>query len=203
MDIALVFVLTSIYKIAESAGLIEYVTGLPKKAADALLEKFVQDKAAESQFLKEFFTPPVEKAFRAALSGVAPDNEILKQRFLCAVLTAPAIIQALDALEKGQVPQRSMLEPVFQIVLPARDAAQMVDRFVDTLYAELSKDQEHVNQVVLRISERMGGQDQLLREIRDIVKTNTASPSSTRHFFLPRFRTEIIELSPFLVRNAM
>jgi len=167
MENELAFSLMSIYTLANASGLIDYIKKLPEKTADAAYEKLVQDG-----LLPQLFPPQLEKACKKALQGIAPfDHDTFRYTLILSLITEPEIIRALEAIERGQLPQRQLLVPAFQKVFPGENALRYVNLFMENFYNELKSDEETVHLVMLVFAEKMASQQALLEEIRDALKS--------------------------------
>ncbi len=64
MDLATAAILTSIYKLAEQVGAVDYIKKLPEKTVDTLYQRLLQDTVFEQNYLNKLFRPPGRKAVR-------------------------------------------------------------------------------------------------------------------------------------------
>ncbi len=177
MDFVVPIFLKALFEAAKKAGVLE----LAQKTGDALYEKFVQDKLAEDTFLRRLFESKPDKLVEAALEFVAAQYAVRRSHFMLRVLADPAIVAAMENLDSGELPTRSLLVPVFQRLLPGADAAVAADRFVEKLYAGISREQEMVNHALLLLSEKERERHQtlvlMLQDIAQKLQQPQAAPA--------------------------
>ncbi|MDZ7292554.1 MAG: CHAT domain-containing protein [candidate division KSB1 bacterium] len=191
MDFVVPIFLKSLFEAAKKAGLLD----LAQKTGEALYEKFVQDKLAETDFLRRLFESKPNKLVEAALEFVAAQYAVRRSYFMLRMLTDPAIVAAMENLGAGELPTRSLLVPVFQRLLPGTDAAVAVDRFVEKLYAGLSRDQELVNHAILLLSEKEAERHQTLLLMLQTILQHLQQPAAAATPALPVIPTTRLTLA--------
>jgi|GEM_PF-5265225 len=171
MSTELFLILSSIYKIADKCGLIKYIKELPEKTLNDIYDRLLKDRIVESQFLKNFFTPEIDKIFVKTLQRIAPKNKSIKRRFILAILIEPRVIEALHIFtEKKEMPNKKVLIPVFQRTLPNKDAKQVTDQFLNLFKDKLSEDEKLALRTLLNVPEKIDENQELLLEIRGLLK---------------------------------